>query len=375
MQLFDILTAFNNWRTFGRPDPSATNRPWWNRYPTTNGQLPTSAAGPAAAKTDTYVPGNQVAPEVAAPVEEDEQTDGEGTSQPVVAKQPDGTYYYRREARLDYRLDLKFDLAAFARSVEQLVDGDSSQVENLIAAGFGLSADFSASGYERIATNVTDGEQVADGKRVEKAQSRSRTAVAVAERFAQQDRAYALEGFYRQAAKIRRSLHESVQDGHRRTTNRIALRFQMDTRFTFALAERFNVQTQQVAEQQPGSLAGYLDRAGQVATDGTADLMAKFFDAVDTYLAGSEAQIREQTEQFFTMAAEELGFDPAQVAAARDRLLGSIDSFFDRVSSALGTIESFYSPGGVDVEPGISTTGSSLPLDGVSQYRNELAVA
>jgi len=68
MQLFDILTAFNNWRTFGRPDPSAANRPWWNRYPTTNGQLPTSAAEPAAAKTDTYVPGNQVAPEAAAPV-------------------------------------------------------------------------------------------------------------------------------------------------------------------------------------------------------------------------------------------------------------------------------------------------------------------
>lgn len=367
MQLFDLLSAFNSWRTFGRPDLSASNRSWWNRYPspTNTTEAPTENSAPS--KSDQYVPSKKPVPEATVPAK--------STDQPAVTKQPDGTYYYRREARLDYQLDLRFDLAAVTRSVSRLAEGDTSQVESLIAAGFGLSADFSASGYQRVDTNIADGQGGTDVARIEKELAKNRTSLAVAERFAQQDRAYALQGFYRQASTIRRSLNESVQDGHRRATNKIALRFQMDSRFSFALAERFNIQTQQVATQTPNSLSGYLESAGRVADNGAAELMAGFFDAVDSYLANSESQIRAQTDQFFAMAADELGFDGALVSVARDQLLGSIDSFFSRVESALGTLRSFYSPGGIDVEPGAQSIAGAVPADVPSRFQSELAVA
>lgn len=380
MQLFDLLSAFTSRRSFGQSDPTATNRPWWNRYPSTTSTsaTPTSEAT-TPVKTDSYVPSSETVPEATQPADQNKAADDtKQTKNSPVAKNADGTYYYRREARLDYQLDLRFDLATIARSVQQLSEGDTAEIQNLIAGGFGLSADFTASGYERIATNMTDG-TAADGKSIQKQMTRNSSALAIAERFAQQDRAYALQGFYRQASKVRSSLHESVKDGHRQTTNKIAIRFQMDSKFSFALAERFNIQTQQVAEQKPDSLNGYLDSAGQVASSGTADLMAKFFDAVDGYLADSESSVRSQVDEFFTMATEQLGFDAGLVAAARDQLLGSVDSFFDRVSSAMGSLEALYAPSGANpgatpsVEPPAPT--QTVPDQAMSEYSNELAVA
>ena len=69
---------------------------------------------------------------------------------------PDGTYYFMRRARLDYRMQLQFDLAAFTRSVQQAADGNAEAVEEFAAAGFGLTAALDFKGREVVQTNMTE---------------------------------------------------------------------------------------------------------------------------------------------------------------------------------------------------------------------------
>jgi hypothetical protein len=153
---------------------------------------------------------------------------------------------------------------------------------------------------------------------------------------------FAMESFYNESFKVRRSLDESVQDSHRRTTNRFALRYHLDNGFSMAFAERFNVQTKQVAEQFPDAAKSYVDAAGEVAAKGSEDLMATFFDAVDDYLSQSEDKLMANVTAFFDKAAAELGFSGALVDAARDHLTGTITRFFDRVETALAGVEAKF---------------------------------
>ena len=363
MQLYDLLAAFTGGRTFGRPDPTL-NRPAppsWSAPGRRDFTQPTTRA----TRADRYIPETQVSK----PNDQPTRTD-----KSPVSKQPDGTYYYRREARLDYQLDLRFDLAAIAHTAQRVAEGDVAAVNRLMAGGFGLSAEFSASGYEKIATNMVEQEQDQPVNRITKQLMKNQSTMAIAQRFAQQDRAFALDGFYNEASRVRRSLHESVREGHRRTTNRIAIRFQTDSQFSFALAERFNVQTQQVAEKRPDSIGSYLDSAGKVADTGTADMMSAFFDAVEGYLADSESAMVQKVERFFTMAAEELGFDSSQVAIARERLLGSIESFFDRVDGAMDTLQVSFD-GVPSSERNTLAPPPPLPETGHSQFQSQLALA
>lgn len=288
---------------------------------------------------------------------------------------PDGSYYYRREARLDYQLNLQFNLASIMQAAEQIENGDTTSAEQLIAAGFGLHADFAANGYQRVETNMQD-DSTANQQVQSRERSRARGKLGMAMRFAEADRGFAARLFQRTAADVRKSLKVDVQDGHRRATNRIALRFQMDTRFSFALAQRFNIQTQQVAEKQPEAVGPYVDNAGAIARSGTAEAMTAFFDAVDAYLDGSESQIMAKTEQFFDQAAAELGFDGAMVEAAKAQLTASIESFFGRVEEAIAALSSQYRPGTeLPVEPTAPAPTIGPAAGEAAQVRADLAVA
>lgn len=270
---------------------------------------------------------------------------------------PDGTYYYRREARLDYNLNLSFDLAAVARVAAQIENGEMTEAEALLAGGFGLHADFQASGSQTVETNVTD-ENQGDSATRSKSKSRSVQGQALAARYGDNERGFALEMFRRDATSVRKSLKSSVHDGHEKTTNKIALRFQSDTRFSFALAQRFNVQTQQVADQAPESLENYLKSTGEVAESGSVDMMATFFDAVDAYLQGSYEEIKSRTGAFLDQAASELGFSGGLVDAARQQLTDSIDSFFSRVTDAVAVLAQQFGGARETVTPALAPTAS-----------------
>jgi len=360
MQLYNLLNLFNqrpDLRSFLPQAPSESSSPAPTRNPTKAHTC--EDCQPKAG--DTYAPGT--AP---APVPQDKS----GLNQT-----PDGGYYYKRSARLDYQLNLQFNLASIMHAAEQIEDGETRSAEQLIAAGFGLHADFMAKGVQRVETNMQDEAGTAQQIRGRE-HSRARGKLGMAMRFAEADRGFAARMFQRTAADVRKSLKFDVQDGHRRATNRIALRFQMDTRFSFALAQRFNVQTQQVAEKQPDAVGPYVDNAGALAQSGTAEAMTAFFDAVEAYLDGSEARIMAQTEQFFDQAASDLGFEGALVEAAKAQLTGSIESFFGRVEDAIATLSARYeSPAELPVEPSVPAQTIGSPDSEAAQVRSQLAVA
>jgi hypothetical protein len=118
----------------------------------------------------------------------------------------------------------------------------------------------------------------------------------------------------------------------------------MDTQFSFAHLQRFNVQTEQVAAARPGDVAGYVGSAGQVAEAGSGQMMSAFFGAVDSYLGESEQAILDKVTAFFDAAAEALGFSGAMVEQARTHLTDTISGFFDRVETALAGMEARFVP-------------------------------
>ncbi|MEA3296972.1 MAG: hypothetical protein U9R56_03830, partial [candidate division Zixibacteria bacterium] len=189
-------------------------------------------------------------------------------------------------------------------------------------------------------------------------------------RLAYQDRNFALQAFHREAEDIRRSLDVKVRNGHRRVTNKVALRFRMDNRFELSFLNRFNVQTKNVAETAPDAVGSYLDSTGNVTEKGTTEMMTAFFNAVDSYLNGSEEKIIAKASEFFDMAASELGFSSEIVDAAREQLLGTVESFFNRVDMAVDKLESNFYPtidAASDVEP-----AATIPL---VEDTEQLAVA
>jgi hypothetical protein len=293
--------------------------------------------------TDKYSPGTDT-----------QANDGSGLN-----KASDGTYYYRREAKLDYRLDMSFDLAAIARVAAKIENGDLTEAESLLAGGFGLHADFQADGSQTVETNITDENQTDSATR-SKSRSRAVQGQALARRYGDSERGFALDMFRRDASSVRRSLKSSVRDSHRKTTNKIAVRFQSDTQFSFALAQRFNVQTQQVADTAPESLESYLKSTGGVAENGSADMMATFFDAVDAYLQGSYEDIKSRTGAFLDQAAGELGFSGELVDTAREQLTASIDSFFGRVTDAVAALAQQFGADNSTVDtPAVDSTAKS----------------
>ncbi len=284
---------------------------------------------------------------------------------------PDGTYYFMRRARLDYRMQLQFDLAAFTRSVQQAADGNAEAVEEFAAAGFGLTAALDFKGREVVQTNMTENSGTEGGTTPTVWQTaRGRQAAA----FGYQSRNFAVESFRREAVNIRRASKVTDFDGHRRTVNKFSLRFMLDNSFSFAFLDRFNIQTRDVAEQVPESLSSYLASAGNMAESGTSEMMAAFFDAVDGYLDEAEVTLADNVGRFFDLAAEALGFSGEMVDSAKVQLTETVASFFDQVETALASLQSRFLPPEAELPP-----GSGVPRDyldpAVAQEQAQLTVA
>lgn len=252
----------------------------------------------------------------------------------------DGNYYFTRRAKLDYKMDLRFDLAALTSIAAQINDGDTTAIEEFAAANFGLGARFSFSGFQKTDTNMIED---ADGP-ASVSKFKQSVAARQVSMFGYQSRNFTVQSFSREALSIRRSSQTIDNNEHRITVNKFSLRYQLDNQFSFAHLSRFNIQTRDVADQAPDSLGSYFESAGNVAEKGSTEMMAAFFDAVDSYLAEIEDKLVADAARFFEMAAEELGFSGEMVEAAKDQFIGTIESFFDRVNSAVDLLQSQFVP-------------------------------
>ncbi len=118
-----------------------------------------------------------------------------------------------------------------------------------------------------------------------------------------------------------------------------------------------------MAIEMPDATAGFVSSASEVAAKSSSEMMATFFDAVDSYLDDTEQAILEKVTAFFDQAAEELGFSGALVEQARAHLTDTIESFFDRVDTALAGMEIRFVPQVEipvpDIEPEV--TAPSIP--------------
>ncbi len=259
---------------------------------------------------------------------------------PATDDQPE-TYYIRRAAHLNYKLDLAFDLTAFTETIGSLEDGDIENFRQLAAAGFGFRAGFDIHGKQVVETN-----QPGDGTLPEalKTGGLSRSRSRQLRLFEAHDREFAVRSFLREAVQIRQSNKFTTTGGHARAVNRFALRFRMDSSFSFAHLNRFNVQTNRMADELPDSLESYLNSAGNLAQAGTNEIMATFFDAVDAYLNQAEGQLLEKVGAFLEQAAQELGFSGSLVDVAKNHLTNSIESFFNRVDTAVSDFRTRFVP-------------------------------
>ncbi|MEA2030690.1 MAG: hypothetical protein U9N55_03730 [candidate division Zixibacteria bacterium] len=255
---------------------------------------------------------------------------------------PDGTYSLTRISHLDYKLDLRFDLAAISHTVRHLAGGNTTDVEQLVSAGFGLSADFALKGFQITQSNIPESENLTAANL--QAQGLNSDIAQKAGLFQTNSRDFALQSFFNNAASQRQSYKVLSHGGYRRSVNKFAMRFKFDNHFSFSHLQRFNVQTQNMAQQMPESLEKYVNSAGNVAQGGTNNMMSTFFDAVDTYLNNAEDKLLDKTISSFEQAAEELGFSGQMVDITREHLTDSIEGFFDRVDTALGKMQSQFAP-------------------------------
>lgn len=306
-----------------------------------------------------------------APAANDET--GEATdndeSAPATTEEPaddglsDYTQKLKQLSRLDYKMDLEFNLNSLTSVIQSLSEGDSAAVEEFADANFGLSADMSFRGFSQV---NAQGDFDTD-KQVTNAKAGYNSNQAT--RYAAESRNFRLDSFMNEATTLRRGMHQSSQGNHYLAVNKFALRYQYDGGMDFSFLNRFNIQTKQVSEAMPESLDNYLTSAGNVAESGTTEMMAAFFDAVDSYLAQAESDLSAKAGQFFDMAAEELGLSGDLVGVAKNNLTNSIDSFFNRVNNAVDMLQSRYAPESIEptvVEPPVTVVDPTVVNDEIN---------
>jgi hypothetical protein len=318
-----------------------------------------------------YVPrANESTPQATAP-----KTDCAEIDHGKKAPEENKTYYFQKKSRLDYMMNLQFNLAAFVQAAEQASEGDTKALDELVVAGFGLSADLKFKGHQEISTNMTDGTAVQNLHT--KSESRSSTTARMAALVASGDKAYALSAFYKEAESVRRNMKVSEHNGHRQAVSSFAMRYRLDSTFSFAFLQRLNTQTTAVTEQAPDQVGNYLSTAGGLAEQSSPQLMATFFDAVDAYLGDAEQQLTAKAEQFFTMATEEMGLSGEMVDIAKSQLLDRIEGFFNRVEAALDQVETKFVSAPATPPSPIPTpeTPAPLPSPATDSLSNQIAVA
>lgn len=247
--------------------------------------------------------------------------------------------YFSRKSNLDYKMMLQFDLSAIQGIAESLAHGDTQKITEFAAGGFGLKAGFDIKSSEIIETNMAEN---IDGTSVVKSKLKSKSRLAGA--FDAQAKNFNLQSFYNESTKMSKSMKTESSNGYRRTVNKFALRYRMDSKFNFSFLNRLNVQTKQVADADPNNLENYVKSAGNVAESGTTEMLSTFFDTVDSYLNGAESDMLAKADKFFTMAVNELGFSEESVSLVKDKLVDSIESFFGKVDDAVSMIASKFVP-------------------------------
>lgn len=319
-----------------------------------------------AAALDTYEPTSALTGDPAAidtteldlAQASDRDTIAENEPAPESTEEPSGTeaveqpYRFRHHTHFDYEVRLEFQLRAIAAIAQEIADGETVTSEELAAAGFGLKAAMDFSGMRLEEARETEAQPLEGRNGARLLKARGATAFAV------QERNFALESFSREALKVKQTLNANSSEHYQRAVTKFSLRFRLDNQFSFAYLNRFNVQTQKVADNEPQSVEQYVDAAGDVAEKGSVDMMAAFFDAVDAYLDQAEEQLLVRAGEFFDLAAQQLGLSD-QALASKEHLMGSIESFFDQVESAVDFLQSkFVTP---PVEPDMVNAG--LPLE------------
>lgn len=258
------------------------------------------------------------------------------TPQATAPTEEAATYSFLRQARLDYKLGLNFDLGAVTHLAQSYANGDLESMEEFAAAGFGFSGDFHISGQQLI--EEVGGDPSGDSLRREfSMHSMERSGIK-----AYQDRSFGAQSFYRESMRTRHALHESVHDGHHKAVNSLDIRYKLDNRFQMSFLNRFDQQTQSMNDSSPEQLPDYFNSVDGLAQKGSSNMMATFFDAVDTYLDGAEEKMLAQATRAFEHAAAELGFDGAAVETVKDQMSATIGGFFNRVDQALEQVESTF---------------------------------
>ncbi len=330
---------------------------------------PQQAIETAPENTDTYsptfapetnsIPTAPTEPDRYEPAAEDGDVVPDDGSQEVAEEESAQPYRFRHQAHLNYEVRLEFQLRAVAQIAQQIADGEVVSSEELAAAGFGLNADMRFDSFQFV-------EESGSGQAQVKGHTRSSNLVKArqAQSFALQSRNFALESFSRESVRIQQSMDTKTRNKYGRAVNRFSLRYSMDSRFSFAYLNQFNVQTERMSQTSPESVSPYTESAGNVAEKSTPEMMAAFFNAVDAYLNDAEENLLARANKFFEMAAADLGFSENILNMARDHLTGTIDSFFNRVDEAVSGLASMFgaeTPEAVAPEPVyVNPTGIDL---------------
>lgn len=242
----------------------------------------------------------------------------------------------KRSASMDFKMKLEFSLASFTQMVEEIADGEKSVTE-FAAAGFGLSAGIDITGKQVVDSTSSD---------IERNPGRMRGMNALksqqAGSFAANSKNFKLRTFYSESSRIARSLKLEHVSGYQRAVNKFALRYRLDNKFSFEYLNRFNSQTEELNNVDGSSVGSYIDAASANAEYATNDMMATFFGAVDDYLASAESDLLTKAEEYFSMAAEELGFSTDMIDMVKSQITDSIESFFNKVESSVSLLESKY---------------------------------
>ncbi|MBD3258733.1 hypothetical protein GF377_09895 [candidate division GN15 bacterium] len=317
-----------------------------------------------SAPVDKYEPSNPATK----PANQDDPDAAQPSQSTPVKTQPNGTYSYERRAEMAYKLDLKFSLGAVTKTVERLAAGDEQAVEEFAAAAFGLKANFALKGKQEVKSSDVEG--LTRGRNRVWSANGSRESG----RMHFSNRTVGLDSFYRESTKVKRDLDETVRDSHRRAVNRFAMRYSFDNSFRMSFLNRFNVQTREVAEKAPEATKQYVDTAGEVAAKGSTEMMAGFFDAVDSYLDSAEQHLTSKVSNMLSAAAEELGFSGVEAAFAEEHLTSTIEGFFGRVDQALAAVEArFATPLPEGAQPAQMATQYYNPAQ--TEASREVAVA
>ncbi len=255
-----------------------------------------------------------------------------------VSEPSESATYSNSFTNLRYKLKLEFNMQAIEQTVQQLSvrqDSESTTTdesfERLFSGGFNFSADLKISGTS-VQTSGTNNPRTDNGLAIGK--------------YRHAENIEHGRDLQRSAARTKEELPEDARGQYQVAVNRFSLRYKTDAQFSVSHFSRFQSHVKQLAGENPESVGQYSDQAGRLAQSASGDVVGQFFDTVDSYMSDKEANLVENAERYFDLAAESLGLSPEAVQAAKATVTGRIESFFDSVENNLDTLKAKFSGGG-----------------------------